>query len=55
MKSLLAFCALLVGALRELNVYRWAGRMLVDSARLRLRERLSGRLTDRAVAVEGIA
>jgi trehalose 6-phosphate synthase len=31
----------------ELNVYRWAGRMLVDAARLRSRERLSGRLTDR--------
>jgi trehalose 6-phosphate synthase len=28
----------------EFNVYRWAGRMLVDSARLRRRERLSGRL-----------
>jgi trehalose 6-phosphate synthase len=30
----------------EYNVYRWAGRMLVDAARLRRRERLSGRLTD---------
>jgi trehalose 6-phosphate synthase len=30
----------------ELNVYRWAGRMLVDAARLRSRERLTGRLTD---------
>jgi trehalose 6-phosphate synthase len=28
----------------EFNVYRWAGRMLVDAARLRSRERLSGRL-----------
>ena len=27
------------------NVYRWAGRMLVDAAQLRSRERLSGRLT----------
>ncbi|HXK08270.1 MAG TPA: trehalose-6-phosphate synthase [Vicinamibacteria bacterium] len=27
----------------EFNVYRWAGRMLVDAARLRRRERLSGR------------
>lgn len=27
----------------ELNVYRWAGRMLVDSAELRRRERLTGR------------
>ncbi|MFO0683387.1 MAG: trehalose-6-phosphate synthase [Sandaracinus sp.] len=29
----------------ELNVYRWAGRMLVDAASLRRKERLSGRLT----------
>jgi len=28
----------------EFNVYRWAGRMLVDAARLRRRERLTGRL-----------
>jgi trehalose 6-phosphate synthase len=27
----------------EFNVYRWAGRMLVDGARLRKRERLAGR------------
>jgi trehalose 6-phosphate synthase len=32
--------------LAEFNVYRWAGRMLVDAARLRRRERLSGRLAD---------
>ncbi|MBI4871693.1 MAG: trehalose-6-phosphate synthase [Candidatus Riflebacteria bacterium] len=30
--------------LSEFNVYRWAGRMLVDAARLRRRERLAGRL-----------
>jgi trehalose 6-phosphate synthase len=30
--------------LAEFNVYRWAGRMLVDAARRRRRERLSGRL-----------
>jgi trehalose 6-phosphate synthase len=30
--------------LSEFNVYRWAGRMLVDAARLRRRDRLSGRL-----------
>ena len=30
----------------EFNVYRWAGRMLVDAANLRRRERVSGRLTD---------
>ena len=32
----------------EFNVYRWAGRMLVDAARLRRRERLSGRLSQPA-------
>jgi len=30
--------------LAEFNVYRWAGRMVVDAARLRQRDRLSGRL-----------
>ena len=39
----------------EFNVYRWAGRMLVDAARLRRRERLSGRLSDHlGTAVESI-
>jgi trehalose 6-phosphate synthase len=28
----------------ESNVYRWAGRMLVDAARLRRRETVLGRL-----------
>jgi trehalose 6-phosphate synthase len=37
--------------LSEFNVYRWAGRMLVDAARLRSRDRLTGRLTDHLVAV----
>jgi trehalose 6-phosphate synthase len=32
--------------LAEFNVYRWAGRMLVDAARLRRRERLTGRLAE---------
>jgi trehalose 6-phosphate synthase len=31
----------------EYNVYRWAGRMLVDAARLRRRERLAGKLNER--------
>lgn len=35
----------------EFNVYRWAGRMLVDAARLRSRERLTGRLTDHLMMV----
>jgi trehalose 6-phosphate synthase len=33
--------------LAEFNVYRWAGRMVVDAARLRQRDRLSGRLLPR--------
>ena len=37
MRAMRAFVA-------EFNVYRWAGRMLVDAARLRRRERLAGRL-----------
>ncbi|HEX7480704.1 MAG TPA: trehalose-6-phosphate synthase [Polyangiales bacterium] len=32
------------GLVAEYNVYRWAGRMLVDAAQLRRRERLTGRL-----------
>jgi trehalose 6-phosphate synthase len=40
MRSMRAF-------LSEFNVYRWAGRMLVDAARLRSRDRLTGRLGDR--------
>jgi len=39
MRSMRAFIA-------EFNVYRWAGRMLVDAARLRRRERLTGRLAE---------
>jgi trehalose 6-phosphate synthase len=29
----------------EFNVYRWAGRMLVDAAETRRRDRMSGRLS----------
>jgi trehalose 6-phosphate synthase len=43
MRSMRAF-------LSEFNVYRWAGRMLVDAARLRSRERLTGRLTNHLLA-----
>jgi trehalose 6-phosphate synthase len=32
------------GLVAEFNVYRWAGRMLADAARLRNRDRLSQRL-----------
>jgi trehalose 6-phosphate synthase len=34
----------------EFNVYRWAGRMLLDASRLRQREQLSGLLSDPAEA-----
>jgi trehalose 6-phosphate synthase len=34
------------GLLSDLNVYRWAGKMIVDAARLRSRDRLTDRLTD---------
>ena len=43
MRSMRAF-------LSQYNVYRWAGRMLVDAARLRSRDRLTGRLTDHLVS-----
>ncbi|MBM3775734.1 MAG: trehalose-6-phosphate synthase, partial [Acidobacteria bacterium] len=33
--------------LGQFNVYRWAGKMLVDAARMRNQERVSGRLTAR--------
>jgi trehalose 6-phosphate synthase len=33
----------------QFNVYRWAGKMLVDAARLRNQERLTGRLTERTL------
>ncbi len=34
--------------LAQFNVYRWAGKMLVDAARLRNQERVAERLTERA-------
>jgi trehalose 6-phosphate synthase len=46
MRAMRAFVA-------EFNVYRWAGRMLVDAARLRRREKLTGRL--RAPWLSGMA
>ena len=36
--------ASLRSTVREFNVYRWAGRMLSDAARLRLRQRISERV-----------
>ena len=34
--------------LSQFNVYRWAGKMLVDAARLRDQERVAGRLAERS-------
>ena len=34
----------------EFNVYRWAGRMLIDAAELRRRERMTGRLSTQLAA-----
>jgi trehalose 6-phosphate synthase len=39
--------------LGQFNVYRWAGKMLVDASRLRNQERVAGRLAERAS--EGLA
>ena len=36
----------------EFNVYRWAGRMLLDAARLRERERLNSHLRTDGSAVD---
>ena len=33
----------------QFNVYRWAGKMLVDAARLRNQERVAGRLAERSI------
>jgi trehalose 6-phosphate synthase len=41
--------------LAEFNVYRWAGRMLLDAAHLRRRERLSGSLSKPASREELVA
>ena len=38
----------------QFNVYRWAGKMLVDAARLRNQERVSGRLAERANAMPAV-
>lgn len=37
----------------ELNVFRWAGRMLIDAAELRRRERLTGRWSRTSTPVSG--
>ncbi len=37
--------------LAQFNVYRWAGKMLMDASRLRNQERMAGRLADRSSVV----
>ena len=39
----------------EFNVYRWAGRMLVDAGRLRRHEQLTGRLSGSTQSLDGAA
>ena len=39
----------------EFNVFRWAGRMLVDAARVRQRDRLTSRLAELFSATEDLA
>jgi trehalose 6-phosphate synthase len=34
--------------LAQFNVYRWAGKMLMDASRLRSQERVAGRLAERS-------
>jgi trehalose 6-phosphate synthase len=47
MRSMRAFLA-------EFNIYRWAGRMLVDAARVRRHERLTGRLSEHWVGANSV-
>jgi trehalose 6-phosphate synthase len=46
MRSMRSFVA-------EFNVYRWAGRMLVDAARLRRRDRLTHRWSESLLTPSG--
>jgi trehalose 6-phosphate synthase len=46
MRSMRAFVS-------EYNVYRWAGRMLLDAAKLRIRERIVGRLANHLPTAAG--
>jgi trehalose 6-phosphate synthase len=40
--------------LAQFNVYRWAGKMLMDAARLRNQERVAGRLAERSNAAPAV-
>jgi trehalose 6-phosphate synthase len=41
------------GLVQEFNVYRWAGRMLIDAARIRQRNRLFGKIQRRTLSILG--
>jgi trehalose 6-phosphate synthase len=47
-----------MGSMRSLlvqfNVYRWAGKMLVDAARLRTQERVTGRIAEHTTVVRAV-
>jgi len=43
---------LMRGLVAEFNVYRWAGRMLLDAARLRRKERVQVRFGDDTIAAK---
>jgi len=38
----------------QFNVYRWAGKMLVDAARLRNQDRVAERLAERVTEASGV-
>jgi len=41
------------GLIQEYNVYRWAGRMLIDAARVRQRRRLMGKIQESENSLQG--
>ena len=41
------------GLIQEYNVYRWAGRMLMDASRMRQRQRLMGRIRETESSLQG--
>jgi trehalose 6-phosphate synthase len=41
------------GLIQEFNVYRWAGRMLMDASQMRQRRRLMGRIQETENSLQG--
>jgi trehalose 6-phosphate synthase len=41
------------GLIQEFNVYRWAGRMLMDAAKVRQRTRFTGRFGNMKLKISG--